>query len=381
MEKLNSSHSRSIIRVIATMLALLCVSSILIFFGSRGDATSVAMRIKSGVVTADEINVAFENVGGRLVKRDIEESQYVKKGDILMILDDADMSISIDKLKAQIDAQKASIAHQMTQIEIDTKNTDLEEKTQYHNIEQLQAALNSAGSAENLAFLEYDRSRKLITSKSISKSAYDSNSSALTRAKATRVQAQRALDAATAGASKEELEKLRTTGSAAGMTLTSISNSRLAIANANNTLESMKAQLRQLEADLRQLELNNSRLILKAPEDGKILNIMYQQGEMISPNAPALVLETSRKYFDIYVNETQVLNYKPGQKVKAHVIASDSYVNGTVRFATAAPSFSDLRMTREHGQADLTMFKVRIYLDENCKECLPGMTMEVADDE
>ena len=100
---------------------------------------------------------------------------------------------------------------------------------------------------------------------------------------------------------------------------------------------------------------------------------------MISPNAPAVLLESSRKYFDIYVNEKQVLNFKENQKVTANVIATDEEVSGIIRFVTAAPPFADLRMTREHGQADLTMFKVRVYL-EKPESCLAGMTLEVEND-
>ena len=39
------------------------------------------------------------------------------------------------------------------------------------------------------------------------------------------------------------------------------------------------------------------------------------------------------------------------------------------------PSYADLRMTREQGQADLTVFEMRIYLDHS--ELIPGLSMEI----
>lgn len=78
--------SRGALRTLLTMFSLLIISSTLIYFGSRGDATTIAKSIKSGVLTADTVDVSFENVGGVLLKRDIEESQIVKKGDVLMVL-------------------------------------------------------------------------------------------------------------------------------------------------------------------------------------------------------------------------------------------------------------------------------------------------------
>lgn len=373
------SINRSVVRLVGTMLILLSLSSILIYFGSRGDASTVAQKIKSGVLTSDEINVAFENVGGKLVSRKIQESDHVKKGDVLLELDPEDTLIAISKLEAQIAAQKASLTQQIENIKIESDETDLSEVTSWRQIEQLQAALKSASSAEALAAVEYGRSAKLITSNSISKSAYDYNQNSLEKAKAAKIQAQRQLESATLGATDEQIEKLRKTGSAQNMTLKEIENARSNIKNQENTVLAMKAQLKQLEAELRQLNLNHSRLTLIAPEDGKVLKVLYQEGEMISANSPAVILETDRKYFDIYVNEKQVSKYQEKTRVNAHVIADDSYVGGEVRFATAAPSFSDLRMTREHGQADLTMFKVRIYLDK-AAQCLTGMTLEVEND-
>lgn len=51
------------VKTAVIFLGLLLVGSSLIYFGSRNDAVSVAKSIKSGVLTADEINIAFENVG------------------------------------------------------------------------------------------------------------------------------------------------------------------------------------------------------------------------------------------------------------------------------------------------------------------------------
>ena len=379
MQKLNSSSGRNAIRMIVTMLCLLTVSSFLIYFGSRGDATTIAQKIKSGVLTSDEVNIAFENVGGKLLSRKVDEAYTVKKGDVLLVLDDTDTRISIDKIRAQISAQEAKIKQQEQAILIETENTRLKEVNSWREIEQLNAALQSAKSAENLAYLEYDRSRKLISSKSISKSAYDANESTLTRARQAAIQAQRQLDSATLGATKEQLSKLHSTGSAEGMTLSTILNARLNIDNMTNTVNAMKASLAELNASLSQLLINEKRLYLKAPEDGKVLKILYQEGEMISPNSPAVILETTRRYFDIYVSEKQVGKYKEGEKVSARVVATDETVEGKIKTIDTAPSFSDLRMTRENGQADLTMFKIRIYIDESAN-VRTGMTLEVDND-
>lgn len=370
--------SRASLRTVLTMFALLTVSSTLIYFGSRGDATTIAKSIKSGVLTADTVDVSFENVGGRLVKRDIEESEMVKTGDILMVLDDTDSDIAIDRLEASIKSQKALIRSKKNESMIRKASVDLEELTKWKEIEQLKQSLTASESADILAKKQYRRASSLVNTRSISKSDYDSASSHNVQAGAAKNQALRKLQSAIYGATDEQIEKLRKTGSAKGMTLLSIRNARLEIDNMQNDLEDLEAQLKESEALLKQEQVNYSRLTLKAPCDGKILKIYYQQGELVSKNSSGLTLETDRKYFDIYVSEDQVTKYPKGSSVKVHCVATDSDLTGTVRFSTAAPSFADLRMTRERGLADLTSFQVRIYV--NSPDVLTGMTMEVQDE-
>ncbi|MCI7026246.1 MAG: hypothetical protein PUD95_04225 [Succinatimonas sp.] len=376
--KLNSNMSRGALRTLLTMFSLLVISSTLIYFGSRGDATTIAKSIKSGVLTADTVDVSFENVGGVLLKRDIEESQIVKKGDVLMVLDDTDTAISIERTKATIEAQKALILSKENEIEIRKANVDLEELTKWKEIEQLKQSLTVSESAKLLAQKQYKRANSLVNTRSISRSDYDSANSQNIQAGAAKTQALRKLQAAIYGATEEQIEKLKRTGSAKGMTLLSIKNERLEIDNMQNALDNLKSQLKQTEVQLKQEEVNYSRLTLIAPCDGKVLKILYQQGELVSPNSSGLTLETDRKYFDIYVSEDQVLKYKRGNKVKVHCVATDEDLTGTVRFATVAPTFADLRMTRERGLGDLTSFQVRIYVDS--PEVLTGMTMEVRDE-
>ena len=370
--------SRGALRTLLTMFSLLIISSTLIYFGSRGDATTIAKSIKSGVLTADTVDVSFENVGGILINRDIEESQIVRKGEVLMVLDDTDTAISIERIKASIEAQKALISSKQNEIEIKKANVDLEELTKWKEIEQLKQSLTASESANILAQKQYKRANSLVSTRSISASDYDSANSQNIQASAAKTQALRKLQAAIYGATDEQVERLKKTGSAKGMTLLSIKNERLQIDNMQNDLDNLKAQLKQTEAQLKQEEVNYRRLTLKAPCDGKILKILYQQGELVSPNSSGLTIETNRKYFDIYVSEDQVLKYQKGSQVKVHCVATDSELTGTVRFATAAPSFADLRMTRERGLGDLTSFQVRIYVDS--KDVLTGMTMEVRDE-
>ncbi|XKM13553.1 TolC family protein [Orbaceae bacterium ac157xtp] len=359
---------------------LLVFGSSLIYFGSRNDAVSVAKTLKSGILTADEVNVAFQNVGGKLIEHKVHESQMVNKGDVLMILEDTDTRIAIDKINAIIKAQEAMIKQEESSIKIEEQETDLLEITTWRKIEQVQASLDTAKANKDLAKTEFDRTAKLYKTGHISQSNYDSAKTTLTRALMDVVQSESQLATLMVGATPEQQTQFLKTKNAQGMTLQSIINARDRIANRANQLDQLKAQLAQSKAELQQLELNLSRLTLVAPEAGKVLKVLYEDGEMVPTGAPSVILETSRKYVDIYVNENLVSNYLPDTIISATVPAIDKKVKGKVRFATVTPSFSDLRMTRERGQADLTLFQVRIYIEEQ-PQLLAGMTIEVDDAE
>lgn len=366
------------IRLPFIFILLLTFGSCLIYFGSRNDAVSVAKSIKSGVLTADEVNVAFENVGGRVIKRFVEESQFVKKGDILMQLDDIDTKLAIERLSALVDSQQALVNQEQAAIEIAENDTNLSELSTWRKIEEVQANLEAARSARDFANTEYERHIQLRKTGGTSQSQLDNTRNTFIATKMQVVQIESQLATLLIGASPEQIKQFEQTKNATGITLQTITIAREKIKNRQNQLAQLQGQLNQAKAELKQLQINYQRLTLTAPENGKVLKIMYENGEVVPNGAPAVLLETDRKYVDIYVNEKMVNNYQPGTSVTANVIALNKKVKGIIRFATAAPSFADLRMTRERGQADLTSYQVRIYI-EPIPQLLTGMTLEVND--
>ena len=372
----NKLYMKKNVKIPVIFLLLLFFGSFLIFLGSRNDAVTVAKSIKSGVLTADEINVAFQNVGGKVIKRFVEESQMVKKGDPLMQLEDVDTKLAIDRLQALVDSQRAAVNQEQAAIEITENETNLSELSTWRKIEEVKASLEAAKSARNLASTEFDRQTQLRKTGGNSQSQLDNARNAFVVAKMQVIQIESQLSTLMIGATPEQVSQFEKTQNATGMSLQSIIIARQKLENRQNQLAQLKAQLAQGEADLKQLQINYQRLTLKAPEDGKVLKLMFEDGELAPTGAPAVLLETDRKYIDIYVNEKMVNDYQPGKTVTANAIALDKEVKGKVRFATAAPSFADLRMTRERGQADLTSYQVRIYM-ESIPKLLTGMTLEV----
>lgn len=105
---------------------------------------------------------------------------------------------------------------------------------------------------------------------------------------------------------------------------------------AKASLKELQANRFALEVELETLAVEEQRLTLRASEDGKVLELLYEPGEMVPASSAAVILETDRRYYDIYVSEAQVNRYQEGSEVTGYAVAIDKNVTGEVRIATAA---------------------------------------------
>ncbi|OAB41588.1 hypothetical protein PMSD_00275 [Paenibacillus macquariensis subsp. defensor] len=119
-----------------------------------------------------------------------------------------------------------------------------------------------------------------------------------------------------------------------------------------------------------------------AADDGLINRIVVKPGDQVQQGAPMAVLQKNNYYTDLYIQESKIKKLEVNQSLGVHFPYLDhqAEVTGVVTSISAAPQFASLRMTREKGQSDLSMYLVRISMDSNA-DLLPGMTAEVRLDE
>ena len=351
-------------RVGIIFIALLIVSGLVLMYRGN-DAVVMATEKKEGILTAEQVKMAFDSVSGRLVNEAVKEGQMVKKGDIIMQLDPTDTDLAIEKLKAQIAQTEAQIQSASGSRGINYQKADTDEQQSFRQIDQQRAALSSAQATLRNAEIDYNRKAELLSAGAIAQSVLDD---ATTNA----AQQQQLLDKLLSG--------IQDSGNTDSLRLPTIAQERAAADNMANDVEAMRQQKRALEVQLKELEVARERLTLRAPEDGKILKILAKQGEMVSPNTPVVLLESKRCYYDIYVSEKQAAALSEGRAITGTTVAGSKKVTGTIRLMMQAPGFADLKQSREKGQADLSAFQVRIYTDPQ-DGVLPGMTIGVDADE
>lgn len=341
-------------------IGIMILSGILLMY-SGNDALVLATERKEGILTAEQVKVSFESVGGRLIKEGVQEAQQVKKGDVLMVLDSSDVDLSIAQMEAQIKSATGGVAISYAQA-----NTD--EQQSFRQIDQQKAAVSAAEATYANSQVNYNRMTGLLASGAVAQQEVDN--------------AQLAMDVAAASLSqqRENLAKLLAGTSYSDNTdalnLPTIAIQRQTAANKMNDVEALVQQKKSMEAQLKNLQLNKERLTLRAPEDGKILKILAKEGEIVASNTPVILMESTRCYFDVYISEENLGDYKEGDNIPVETVATGQKLEGNIRILTKAPGFADLKMTREKGQSDLTAFQMRIYLEPQ-KKIVPGMTMGV----
>lgn len=348
-------------------MAIIVVTSLLLMYKAN-DPIAIGLEKKEGILTAEQVKVAFDSVGGRMVSENVQEAQHVKKGDVLMVLDSTDMDIAIAQLEAQIASLDAQINGTSGTMNVQFAAADTNEQHSFRQIDAQKAGVEAARSSLNLAQLDYDRKAELKSSGAISQAEMDAAVNALNVANSNYVSAQQQLANLLGGAADS--------GNTDGIALPDIANARMSAGNMKNTIDGLIAQKKGLEEQLKQLKVNKERLTLRAPEDGKIIKIIAKQGEMVAPNVPVILMESDRCYYDIYVNEEQMVSLHEGDSITGTTVAGEKSVAGTIRLITQAPGFADVKMTREKGQADLSSFQIRIFT-EPTEGVIPGMTVGV----
>ncbi len=348
-------------------VGIMILAGLLLMY-TGNDALVLATEKKEGILTAEQVKVSFDSVGGRLVKENVEEAQMVKKGDVLMVLDSTDVDLAIAKLEAQMAQMEAQIKSAGGSANISMSRVNTDEQQSFRQIDQQRAAVEAAEATYNNSCLDYERKKNLKECGAISQSELDAAQTSLQVSAANMAQQKQLLSRLLAGTTD--------TGNTESLNLPTIDLQRQSAANMLNDVEALVQQLKSMEVQLKELKVKKDRLTLRAPEDGKIVKILAKEGEMVAANSPVILMESSRYYFDIYVSEENIEKYHEGDEIEAISVAGRKKATGTIRLMTQAPGFADLRMTREKGQADLTSFQMRIYL-EPTEGIMPGMTMGV----
>jgi membrane fusion protein, multidrug efflux system len=279
-------------------------------------------------------------IAGQVIHVDVNEDQYVHRGDPIAELDPRDYQVAVENAQAALDSAKAAAAVASVTVPIITVNTGSNLNSAGADVagaqaqvaqaeQQLQAATARVAQAQanNVkAQADLDRYRPLVEKDVISKlqfdaavDAADSDKAALDDAQATERAAQEGVRVA-----RDHLEQ-----SQALFKYAQTAPQQVAVQNAR--AKQAEAQVEQAQAQLDQARLNLSYCKIVAPVSGIITRKSVEINQNVSAGQNLLTLVSLE---DIWITanfkETQLRHMEKGQKVNIHVDSTGKDYSGHV---------------------------------------------------
>jgi HlyD family secretion protein len=232
-----------------------------------------------------------------IVEETVNEGQLVKKGDVILRLDDSRQKAVVAKAQAQVAIASAQFEK-------------LRNGARIEDIDVAKSKVNGANAVLLAANKDYERNKQLKQKGLIPQGTLDQSIASRDSAQANYITTTEQLLALTNGTRKEELDE----------------------AEAN--LNSAQAQL-----DLEMIRLDE--LTIVATRDGYLDNLPYNVGERVNVGSVvAVILVDTSPYARVYVPEAWRVNLKVGDKLSLRVDGIDKDLKGELRWISSTPSFT-----------------------------------------
>lgn len=298
----------------------------------------------SGHVEATETRLGPE-AGGRILTLLVKEGDRVQPGDTIITLDNRDVQLAIDRVKAD----RAGADAQLRLTLAGARDEDIRQAEAQVATARSDAA---AGRQEiENAQQDLDRFETLLANNSGSRKqrddaatrrdvARDRVASLDSRVKA----AEEALAKLKAGARREEVDAARARVSAA-------------------------------DAQIAALEKTMSDATLRSPIGGVVTEKLVEIGEVIQPRTPAVVIvDLDHAWADVFVPEPAVPQIKIGQSASI-ITDAGSTLAGTISYISPKAEFTPRNVQTAEERSKL-VYRVRINVDNKDGVLKQGMPVE-----
>ena len=240
-------------------------------------------------------------VSGQVAEVKVSDTQQVKKGDILAVIDNSDAKIAL----AQAQAELAKARRQYSQSSANSSSLSSQILVSADDINSAKAQVAQAEVAYTQTQQEFARRQQLSATGAISKEEFSKAQSALNNAKAS-------VDVAKAALAQAESKRKAAQ-----------SNLDANEALIKGTSQDSTPDVQVAQAKVEQALLDLERTEIKAPLDGVVARRSIQVGQRIAPGTSLMkIVPVSALYVDANFKESQLQNVKVGQKA---TLTSDLY--------------------------------------------------------
>ncbi|WP_050463794.1 HlyD family secretion protein [Herbaspirillum autotrophicum] len=331
------------------------------FIGSRYVSTDNAY-------TAAEISQVTPAINGIVAAVKVVDTQAVKQGDILIVIDDSDARLALAQAEADLGRAQRRVQGYFA------NDSGLAAQVLARDAEQKRAAAQLLSSQADLQRAELDLRRREALAKSGSVSGEE-----LSNARTMLLTAQANLKAAEAGEVQAKANRSATVGAQKAST----------VLTADTTVDT-NPEVALARAKRDQAKLDLERTVLRAPVDGVIARRQVQVGQRVQAGTALLsVVPIQSLHVDANFKESQLTQVHIGQPVtmKADLYGSAVEYHGTVIGVSGGTGSAFAVIPAQNATGNwvkvVQRLPVRISIDskELTKEPLSvGLSMEVSID-
>ncbi|QMW06238.1 HlyD family secretion protein [Spirosoma foliorum] len=324
-----------------------------------------------------DVNPVIPKASGYVKAIRFQDNQFVKEGDTLIVLDDADYRIRVAQAEAAIQSAMAADRVSRTQVSVASASVQSSQagvQTARNQVATAQANLVAAQVRARKASLDFDRYSRLLAEKTVPQQQFDA------------IQAERDAAQAQVQAAQAQLQTAQSQVNAAG-TQTGVTSSQRKATEGQITVAQAAIKQRQTDLDLAKLQLSYT--VVLAPASGVVSKRSVQVGQLVQAGqALCSIVGNSSLWVTANFKETQLKQMQPGQTVDIDVDAfeGEKLIGHVGSFAGATGAkFSLLPPDNATGNyvKVVQRIPVRIDLDKNSPlyaKLRPGMSATVAVD-
>ncbi|WP_066723170.1 HlyD family secretion protein [Sphingomonas pituitosa] len=279
------------------------------------------MAVGSHFVSTDNAYVGADSAsitpmtGGQVLRVAVSDTQAVKKGDVLVQIDDSDAKIAL----AQAEADLGRATRQFGQTSATSEALAAQVQAREADIARARAQVTAAQADFQKAQIDLSRRQKLAPNGAVSGEELSSATNAFAAARAN-------LELAKAGLAQATSTRVAASGQLAA-------NQALV----NGTTATTAPEVLAARAKVDQAKLDLARTTIRAPFDGVVTRRNVQVGQRVAPGAQLmLIVPLNQLYVDANFKEGQLTRVKVGQPV---TLTSDLY-GGDVEYHGRVIGFS-----------------------------------------
>jgi len=338
-----NTRSRRILLSALAFAAIALAGVLIVLYAWKLPPFRSTLQSTENALVRGQVTIISPQLSGYVVEVLVQDFQAVRKGDLLMRIDDRIPTQRLEQARAELATRRAAL-----------ENYAQTNRSAQATIEQNQATLASTEAQARRAEADLRRVEELAADGSLSARERDA-------ARATRAQAVAARDQARAA-----LEIARQNLRSVGVSRASL---EAAVANAEAAVR------------LAEIDLSNTRIL--APRDGQLGQVTVRQGAFVNAGAQLTALVPNTLWIIANMKETQMADVRLGQPVSFTVDAlNNAVLRGHVERIAPATGSEFSVITPDNATGNFVKIAqripVRISIDPNqplAQRLRPGMSV------